>query len=201
MSSPIFMLNYNLFWSQNDCKGVVLIPSFKSSLIQLCLKVEHMDQLSVVVLAFLCCACTSHCKSKINNNELLLSKMACFQPFPISSIVAFRWNRLWRSGGDKEEEEKADGYRRRPKAIEKFVKIWWHKQSVSSYCTHAWGAEKHIEITKKHCSCQHTARNDCPECFFSCLAFLFLSLKPPSPSILSSHAWLPARCEERHIWI
>lgn len=51
-----------------------------------------------------------------------------------------------------------------------------------------------LKLQKKHCSCQHTARNDCPECFFLALLFSFcpLSLHPFFTCMAACQMWREA---------
>lgn len=74
----------------------------------------------------------------------------------------------------------------------KFVKIWWHKQSVSCYCTQAWDAQKHIEITKNSAAASTLPGMIAPSVFFSCFTSLSLFLNPPFTRMAACQMWREA---------
>ncbi len=90
----------------------------------------------------------------------------------------------WQEGKSREIERKrplerwnkgeADGWKWRSNWIGRFVKMWWHKQSVHCYCTllevegnilKLQEKKKRKKRERKHRSCQLSARNDRLKCF------------------------------------
>lgn len=74
------------------------------------------------------------------------------------------------------------------------VKIYWEVQNliiwaICKLILHpSWG-------TNKHCSWQHTARNDCPKCFFFLLLCLSLSVISTFPHMAACQMWREA-CQD-----
>ncbi len=116
----------------------------------------------------------------------------------------------WQEGKSREIEREralerwnkgeADGWKWRSNWIGRFVKMWWHKQSVHCYCTllevegnilKLQEKKKRKKWERKHRSCQLSARNDRLKCFLfvpsSIHSILRFSPSLPRLYLLSSY--------------